>query len=185
MNVNVPGPRHIAIFSGAETRITIPAKKNWFMLLFMLVWLTGWTLGEVSGVINVWTAVSRGQTGGFMVFWLLGWTIAGTYMLLGVLWQIAGQEIIQIVDGSFEIRYAIGDLGTAKRYALTDIKSLRVSPAAPLSIWNSRRNQSLFGEPGTLAFDYGSRTIRFGRSVDEAEAKQIVASLQTRYAKFK
>lgn len=30
---------------------------------------------------------------------------------------------------------------------------------------------------GTVAFDYGSKTYRFGERVDEAEAKQIVQEL--------
>lgn len=36
------------------------------------------------------------------------------------------------------------------------------------------------GGVGMIAFDYGARTYRFGRGVDEAEAKQLVAELQRR-----
>jgi hypothetical protein len=33
---------------------------------------------------------------------------------------------------------------------------------------------------GTIAFDYGARTYRFGSGMDEAEARAIVAHLQSR-----
>jgi hypothetical protein len=36
------------------------------------------------------------------------------------------------------------------------------------------------GGNGTVAFDYGARTYRFGRGIDEAEAKQVVAELRPR-----
>lgn len=31
---------------------------------------------------------------------------------------------------------------------------------------------------GTVAFDYGSRTYRFGDRLDEAEGKQVVSELE-------
>jgi hypothetical protein len=36
------------------------------------------------------------------------------------------------------------------------------------------------GRRWTIAFDYGARTYRFGRGIDEAQAKQVVAELQRR-----
>jgi hypothetical protein len=38
---------------------------------------------------------------------------------------------------------------------------------------------------GSLAFDYGARTFRFGTSIDEAEAKQIVAEIQQKFPQYK
>jgi hypothetical protein len=38
---------------------------------------------------------------------------------------------------------------------------------------------------GSIAFDYGARTFRFGSGVDEAEAKQILAEIQQKYPQYK
>ena len=36
------------------------------------------------------------------------------------------------------------------------------------------------GQDGMIAFDYDSKTIRFGLEIDETEAKQIIVALQQR-----
>ena len=33
----------------------------------------------------------------------------------------------------------------------------------------------------SIAFDYGAKTYRFGRDVDEAEAKEIVKTIKNRF----
>lgn len=35
---------------------------------------------------------------------------------------------------------------------------------------------------GPIAFDYGSGTVRFGNSLDEAEAREVVRELKARYS---
>ena len=46
---------------------------------------------------------------------------------------------------------------------------------------------SIFSDPyqgmfsGTIAFDYGARTVRLGSGIDEAEAHMIIESLRMRF----
>ena len=179
--VAVPNPRHTTETTPGEMRITIPAKPKVFIVVFMLIWLCFWTLGEFSVGRIVLSGESLRQTNSFTVLWLCFWTLAGGYVIIGILWQFAGEEIIQIAEGSIEIRYALFGIGFSKRYALDQAHQLRVSLNPPASFWNSRRGQSPFGEPGIIAFDYGASTIRVGRSLDEAEANQIVGKLRARF----
>jgi hypothetical protein len=45
-----------------------------------------------------------------------------------------------------------------------------------MNIGSGRYNtlKSLNGRTGTIAFDYGMKTIRFGESIDEAEGKYLL-----------
>lgn len=40
-------------------------------------------------------------------------------------------------------------------------------------------------EKGFIAFDYGAKTYRFGESLDEAEARQIVALIHQRFPHYR
>jgi len=60
-----------------DLQITIPTKKNWFIILFGVAWLSMWLLGEVFVTWNVGQAFARNPAGFFVVFWLVGWTVAG------------------------------------------------------------------------------------------------------------
>jgi hypothetical protein len=61
----------------------------------------------------------------------------------------------------------------------TEVRRLRVAPLA----------QPIRGIPlpsfhGLIAFDYGSRTVRFGAGIDEAEAFDLVKRVTGRFPQF-
>ena len=80
-----------------EFIIEVPSRKNWFIIIFMSLWLGGWFLGEVS-VIGILTGMFGNNEGEFatpfLLFWLSGWTIGGFFAIRLLLWMIAGKEII-------------------------------------------------------------------------------------------
>ncbi len=51
--------------------------------------------------------------------------------------------------------------------------------------WGSSYYPWLGNSVGTLAFDYGAKTFRFGAGIDEAEAKQIVAEIQNKFPQYR
>ena len=63
--------------------IEIPTKKNWFTILFMGVWLGGWSMGEMSAINTLFVSNDGLGSGNyFMMFWLFGWTIGGSGSML-------------------------------------------------------------------------------------------------------
>ena len=64
-----------------ETVVTIPTKKNWFLLVFITVWLCGWTIGWLSATGAL---TFSGGTGidAFLAVWLTLWTIGGFFIKL-------------------------------------------------------------------------------------------------------
>lgn len=159
-------------------RVVIPASRNWFIMLFLLAWLGGWTIGETSVVRQLLNAGDKTPTA-FLLFWLVGWTIGGVCAFGTVLWQLAGREILTVNSSALIYRVEVFGIGISRSYGASDIRNLRAT-AYPASTNWTRRNMfpPLFGaEHGTLAFDYGARTIRVGASLDEAEARLLVSSL--------
>lgn len=156
--------------------IVIPAKRNILILLFLTAWLGGWVMGEVSAFRELTTSA---QPDWFLVFWLTGWTVGGGFAILVWLWTVAGKEVVILRPGELSIRHQLFGIGRSREFDLAHVRNLRVSPARSSQQAASMR---YWGFPGTLAFDYGSRTFRFAGAVDEAEAAQIVWELRKRHS---
>jgi hypothetical protein len=198
MPVVPPTPRFQVEPLDTATRITIPSKKNWFIILFMGFWLMGWALGEVAvlGIIltsvlgiafgkTVAASASFAGISGFLLIWLGAWTVGGGYAIYTWLWQIAGKEVIEISSASISIAKKVLSFSHPKEYEASYIQSLRVSPPIQ-STWSPFGSTGRVwgtGE-GIIAFDYGAKTYRFGSGLDEAEAKMISSEIMTRYPQY-
>lgn len=176
-----PGvPRYTIQDDFATLRITVPTRRNWVLMLFLGVWLTGWAAGEiivgalfVRGIL----ALLRGQTPDigvgagllFMGIWLTFWTVGGGFALVTWLWNLAGKEIITLDGNALTIRKAVWGVGPAKRYDFAYVDRLRVSADS----------QGPWAEG--LAFDYGADMIRFGRGLSPAEAHEVWTRIADRF----
>ncbi|TFF40357.1 hypothetical protein [Mucilaginibacter psychrotolerans] len=159
--------------------IIIPGKKNYFILLFFCVWLVGWFFGETSamGMFGHQGAIDL-----FMIVWLTGWTIGGVFVVCTILFMLLGKEIIQSGQGTITIRNKALFFLSPKVYDLNEVKHVRA--AEEFSMYNSfqfgRRRSGLMSNfnSGTIKFDYGLKTVKFGNDLDEAEARHIIEILK-------
>ena len=158
-------------------RVRIPARRNWFVVAFLAVWLCGWLIGEIVALRSaLWP---RGDVHGPPAvvpwFWIAAWTAGGAFAVYNWVWSAFGREVAEL-DGRVLIvrREPIG-LPFRREYDLLHVRNLRVVPF-DASIWS---RDSMRGGP--LAFDYGAKTIRFGSGIDEAEARMILDSVRTRF----
>jgi hypothetical protein len=176
--VAVPTAKASVFDTPAGLVINIPSAKSWYLILFLAFWLFGWLLGEVSAIRSL--AIGKMAAGKtlFVVVWLLGWTVGGCYFSYVWLWNLAGHEIVSLTPTSLTIRRNILGFGQSSEYDLPSVKNLRVAPTFGKSNANFP-TLSLIG--GTIAFDYGAKTFRFGSSLDEAEASHLVELLKSRY----
>ncbi|HEX9020177.1 MAG TPA: hypothetical protein VF903_02825 [Nitrospirota bacterium] len=161
--------------------IVIPSKKNIFLILFLAVWIVGWGAGEVA-VPSMF--IEGNKDAGALLFtvaWLVAWTIGGAFAIYIWLWNVAGKERITINNLSLTVKHDLFGYGRGKEYETSQISNLRVS-AQPYNPFNlSTGLQSLGAGGGLLAFDYGSRTYRFGSGIDEAEANRIIERIKSQY----
>jgi hypothetical protein len=166
--------------------LIVPAKRNFFMMVFLLAWLTGWAFGEVTTIGELLSGnILSGNTKGaltFLLFWLVGWTLGGGCAVLVFLWMLAGRERIALQPCLLAIRREIFGLGLTRDYDLAHVRNVRVSAGAfdPFSWTTGARFWGIGG--GLVAFDYGAKTVRVAASIDEPEAAQIVRELKGRHA---
>lgn len=171
-------------FDGIRLSIKIPSKKNWSIILFSLVWIGGWFIGE-SYAINELLSGDNTGVDSFLLFWLVGWTIGGLFVIAILLWSLFGQETIVIERRIFSVSKGIMDIGLFKKnYDLKSIRNLELNPEpdGTNSFFGQKKKMgALWGiTGGKLRFDYGMKTIKFGMGIDEAEARHLIDEIKKR-----
>jgi hypothetical protein len=166
-------PRFSVEQTSEGEQIRIKARRQWFAMLFLPVWLTGWTFGGASAVGQILS-----QFEWFLAIWLCFWA-AGWVVAAGtLLWMAVGSETLRVVDGDLEV--AQNALGLSRRW-LYEGRQIRQLRAADQPLWASsfywqvpfvRSNRF-----GAVKFDYGSRTIAVAPGLDAAEGRMIVDQL--------
>jgi hypothetical protein len=151
------------------------------IVAFLAVWLVGWAFGEISAVRNL----LRGGVNAldaFMGVWLVAWTIGGGVTLYLWLWMLKGQEHLLLRADALVVKRKLWEIGRTREYDLQHIKNLRVAPRTGYPYeWSS--GLPLWGiGGGSVAFDYGSQTVRVAASVDEAEAREIIRELKAQHS---
>lgn len=162
-------------------RVVIPARRNWFVLLFLFAWLGGWVFGELSASGQLLRGSDKTPVG-FLAFWLIGWTVGGLFATAILFWQIAGREIISLGSDILSYRAEALGLGRTRSFCASEIKNLRSTEYAISTFTNQRTwFPPIVGSGfGAVAFDYGARTFRVAPSLDEAEARMLVVELSAR-----
>ncbi|AMR30698.1 hypothetical protein A0256_04310 [Mucilaginibacter sp. PAMC 26640] len=161
--------------------IEIPGKRNYFILLFFSAWMVGWFFGETSAASSI---ASGDGPGWFLTIWLAGWSLGGIFVISTILFMLLGKEIIAAGKGTISIRNRVWFFLPAKVYDLNEVKHIRASEE--FSMYNSFRfGRSQSGvlsnfNSGTVKFDYGLKTVRFGNDLDEAEARYIIEKLKSK-----
>jgi len=184
MAPTMPGkPRYTVEDTFAALRITIPARRNWPVVLFLGFWLGGWAIGEVivgALLLRDVLALLNGQTPDtgqgagmlFMALWLTLWTLGGGFALVTWLWNLAGKEVVVIDGESLTLWKAVFGVGPSRRYEAAYVDRLRASGGSDGSQgpWS-----------GGLAFDYAGSTVRFGAGLTPDEARDLVALIGDRF----
>jgi hypothetical protein len=158
--------------------IVIPANRNLVLAIFLGMWLVGWLMG-------VWNAIAQLRrdlaSDPLALIWLTTWTVAGIVVAYLWLWTLVGNERIVMGTSTLRVKRDVLGSGWTRVYALPKIRNLRVAaPTRRLGSPNLALGlESFMG--GTIAFECEGKTIRFGASLDEAEAQTVVDRMRQRY----
>jgi hypothetical protein len=167
--------------SGIELHIT--AKKEWGSLVFLPVWLVGWTFGGVMAI--KWVLHPGPSTPrAFISLWLLGWGLGEGWAIYQWLWTAFGKEIVQIKDGDLTINRDILGRGRSRSFPIGTVTNLRASGVFPSSSYCSNYLALIRLGGGTVGFDSQSRTQRFGIQLTEPEAQHVVQELKPNLPRF-
>jgi hypothetical protein len=162
--------------------INIPIKRNYFITIFLCFWLCGWFVGESFALSSLF-GLGNNAPQLFLLVWVCGWTLGGIFVIKTVLWQIAGKEIIEVGKGVLIIKKKGDWFKKARTYDLNECKAFRVKEDALFNTFGMLGGRRPFGgntPSGTINFDYGMKTIKFGEGVEEAEAKYLLGILKSK-----
>ncbi|MBN1900544.1 hypothetical protein JW926_04375 [Candidatus Sumerlaeota bacterium] len=163
-------------YIGDETLIIhIPLNRNKGTAVFLAVWLIGWVIGELAaGIVLLGYLVSLILHGPlpsiailFLLVWLTGWSVGGYFAIYAFLWNISAKEILYIVPQVLTIEKRIAWRKKIESYNAEFIRNFRKD-----SNRKGMRFQNI--TPECFAFEYGEKTVRFGKGVSGAEADQVV-----------
>ena len=187
---------------GQSTQITIPAKRNLFVMVFLTIWVFGWLFGELFA-LSVLLAVLFIQfglvftfiplpeifkelngfgvvVGLFMIVWLVSWTKGGYSALKTLVWQLRGKEIVEVSRQGINLSRPVFGMGKVQEYQAAEIVDVRLAKEninPNLQIGQTALN--------SIEFDYLFDTIGFGAGMEEKDAKELLEEVYKRYPQYK
>jgi hypothetical protein len=154
----------------------IPARKNWFALLFLPVWLTFWTFGGLMAVMEF--AQSHEP---FLAVWLVGWLLGWIFAASTIAYMVAGSEVIRCASGDLSVGFRLFGFHRMKHFRGGEVKGLSARDGLDGFARVFGRNQMTgpfaIGRTGTVCFNHGARTVYAGERLDRAEAELIIVDL--------
>lgn len=166
-------PRHrIERRDGAE-RIVIPARRNWFAILFLPLWLMGWTIGGGAAIAQLAGGDLHGQERAFLAVWLCGWIVGWLFAAGTLAWQFVGAERIAVEQGDLVLSTDVGRVARTRRFRGSEVRRLRVAGSPVGAMLGGGMGPFWPAMTGALRFDHGARTVAFASGIDEAEAATI------------
>lgn len=163
--------------NGHSIEIHIPTKKSWPAVIFLMAWLGGWLMGEVTAISQIFDEDSPGFAKAFLFVWITMWTVGGGFALVVLLWLVAGREVIVVDSGILEIGRQVFNLKRSKKYDIKLIRHLAINPTAGVEVRDNRQRVPL-GKGGVLKFDYGLKTVKFGGNIEEAEGRLLIEAFK-------
>lgn len=165
--------------SGMGMRITIPAAPSFQNTTWLVLSLLAWAGGEVFVLWHLFDESPDPLFGTFfMLVWLAMWTLGGIRMIDGLLWNLAGQEVIELSSTALKRRKRLPVFRRSKEYSVANISGLRPAALADQPSPSKRQNMSTLSfKDGTIAFDYGRDTHLLATGLDEADAQYVIAQM--------
>jgi hypothetical protein len=160
-------------------QIKIKAARQIFPMLFLPIWLTGWTIGGITAITALFTNFQP-----FLLFWLMGWAVGWVAVAGTLAWMFTGSETLRLIGSDLEVAHHAVGFTRRWLYQGGQIRNLSV---APQPAWPFRFNwQVPFVVPdrtGSVKFNYGARTYYAAPGLDDTEGQMIVERLLKRLPK--
>jgi hypothetical protein len=169
-------PRFVVETVDGREQITIKAQRSIFVMLFLMVWLSGWTFGGIAAMTSLTKNFQP-----FLVIWLGGWALGWVFAGAALGWMLSGAEIVRVIGSDLEIAYRLFGFTRRKLFRGSDIRDLSAYSTPVFGRYN-QMSLPFFSanKSGCFKFSYGARTVYAGSGLDESEGRLIVDRLRKR-----
>jgi hypothetical protein len=163
--------------------ITIPAKKNWMLLGFIAIWFFGCCAVAFTFPGGVFNRAGKDSPDLFMTLWTIGVAWVSIFAGMFYWWSFAGSEVVTFAPGVLTIQKK-GSISKTKTYDLSQARNFRAAedPTPEFGFHFGRRQPMPrfwnVADNGTIRFDYGLATVKFGDRLYQDEADHVLARLR-------
>jgi hypothetical protein len=175
--VPIPAARATTSRVPGGIEVSIPVRRRVITIVFLVIWLAMWVFAELNAVGSLTFGASiKGPPKEVLGLWLVVWTIGGVFVFAFLLWTLFGRERVRFSSSEVSLRREALGVGLTRRYqpaAVTHLRAVESVSTGPM--FGSRDPFGIYS--GSIAFDYGAKTIRFGAGIDSAEARKLVADI--------
>lgn len=146
-----------------------PTRRKIGLILFMIVWLGGWSVGEFFALTEIFGSGSPFAVDLFLLVWVTVWTFGGVIVWSVVAWQLFGVEKLFLIDGGGIVtERGFGPFTRRKVFPVEKVTEVGFAPPAP------KRAADGFLSRGKVRFMVDGKPAGFGIELDDKEAGQVV-----------
>ncbi len=158
--------------------LTVQRQRSRFVIIFLLVWLTGWLIGggfAAQATLNDWQSGNPDRW--FMTFWMAAWAFGTVKAVQQLLWLSFGREQLRITNQTLYFQRwvpLLSLLQRARRYESKAVTALEWRKAQP----NRPDNMYFSGAPTgglQLVTEEDSQTLF--TSLTQEEANRVIADI--------
>jgi hypothetical protein len=184
MPITPPEPRYTVEDTGDGLRVIIPSKMSGTAVYMESLMLLGLIVMPFFVLRSGPFPLSFSGIGLFNVIYALVWLYLLACTVLMLLWTFMGVEVLKINHHDLTVRQQLLGLSHTRKYANDLVYHLRVAPIAyrrgtRQSVW-----EMLGLVSGPVAFEYSSKTVRFGAGLKEVEARMLVDMINQRFPQY-
>ncbi|MDP4595835.1 MAG: hypothetical protein NWS92_02570 [Crocinitomicaceae bacterium] len=156
-----------------KTTIVIDPSKNVWISAIMGAWLGMWYAigGTVIWALNVMKL--KGQEEMILWIFLVFWLYYAWRVTMSFFWNIRGQEYIRIDADAFYLKKSFLHFGKSVPYYFENIKNLKFEIPKEGSFQALWESSPWINGGERFEFDYFHQKVRFGKKLNEKEAKLL------------
>ncbi|MBO6716637.1 MAG: hypothetical protein JJ913_01635 [Rhizobiaceae bacterium] len=146
-----------------------PTRRQMPLILFLLLWLGGWSFGEYFALSEIFRSGTPLAGNLFLIFWVTFWTLGGLLAWWFVLWQLFGVERLFITGGA-----VVHEIG------LWRLRRRRVFAADAVRFENAANRPKMGNQfiTGPIAYSTDGTERRFGMGMSAEEAEMALAAIR-------
>lgn len=167
------GERTSFIDDKNKTTIVISPENIGWQKALMGAWVAMWM---TIGAVMTWaffTLKLSDQEKIIVVVFLVFWAYYAFRVGRQFLWLLWGKEYLKINETVFSIKNGIKTYGKANNYFLENIEKMRLQQPKETSIQAVWESSPWIRGGQRLEFDYMGKVVRFGRKLNEKDAKLL------------